>query len=1029
MRKQIKKVLSTVLAVTLVSTSISMNDFVEDTYAATEEDVQLSSLEDGSSYLNFVKGKAVKLSLEDKEDGFTFDLYDTGGKDGEYDNSENNTVRLVAPKGYSFMVSGNVTCENERKDGLKIFNVVEEANDQGELVKVNKTLGKETYGNEEGEDLNVLVGSSNEMLFSFYSDYSKVFSGMELKITLIDMSKERGITINDITGGKLTVLSGDTVVDKSAAGKEISVKAETENGYFLSKIVVELVDGRKVEVEGGNWYSDNTGKFIMPGEEAIVTPVYEELIDALSLNIPNSGTKDVTIAKGIDSFAVYDFGGKDGEYIDYMNGTLVLRAQEGCRFEITGNVKCENGNDFLQVFDGENTEEKLGERNFGNAESDNIGILISSGNVVSLNFITDQSVVYEGVDLKIRVFETEHKYAINEKSVNGGKIEITNDGEVVTSAKACDNIVVNAFPDKGYALKELVVKRENDENVYVEGGWFTNNVVKFEMPVSDVEIIPVFAKAQNEDNFEVLIPANESAEVLVSKEIQSFKVYDFSGKDNEYGNLWEGYLKITAPEGYKFDISGSVKCENSNDYLVIFDGEYVPGVEEQEVSVLGSKTFGTDAGNGEAISNLVSSGHVITLCFHTDHSIVLSGVDLDISVFTTLSFDANGGSGEMEDVRLLGSIYTLPECEFTPVEGKTFTGWMIGGKYYKSGEDVVIGTDKVLKAIWKNIQEITFAEKKIEKTYGDENFTITANGNKSEVVYSSSDESIATVDSKTGEVTIVGAGTCAIKATAVEDDDYVEATESYELVVATKALANEMVSAIEEQKFTGSEVKPAVKVLDGDKELVVDKDYTLTYSNNVNEGTATVVVSGIGNYSGVVTLNFVIKKVKSDENVSKDNKDNNDNKDSKDSNIKVGMKVSDRKYYYKVTKKDVNGKGGEVEIIGFKKKVLSKVKVAGVIKVNGVSYKVTSVGKKAFANKKIKSVFIGKNVKVIKAKAFFGNKKLKKVTIKSKVLKKVLKKAFFAKRKKKLVVKVPSKLKKNYSKVIKKSKSGKVKIK
>ena len=1024
MRKQIKKVLSTVLAVTLVSTSISMNDFVEDTYAATEEDVQLSSLEDGSSYLNFVKGKAVKLSLEDKEDGFTFDLYDTGGKDGEYENSENNTVRLVAPKGYSFMVSGNVTCENERKDGLKIFNVVEEANDQGELVKVNKTLGKETYGNEEGEDLNVLVGSSNEMLFSFYSDYSKVFSGMELQITLIDMSKERGITINDVTGGKLTVLSGDTVVDKSAAGKEISVKAETENGYYLSKIVVELVDGRKVDVEGGNWYSDNTAKFIMPGEEAIVTPVYEELIDVLSLNIPNSGTKDVTIAKGVDSFAVYDFGGKDGEYINYMNGTLVLRAQEGCRFEITGNVKCEDGKDYLQIFDGENTEKKLGEKNFGNVKSENIGILISSGNVVSLNFITDQSIVYEGVDLKIRVFETEHKYAINEQSANGGKIEITNDGEVVTSAKACDNIVVNVFPDKGYALKELIVKRENDEIVPVEGGWFTNNVVKFEMPVSDVEIIPVFAKVQNEDNFEVLIPANGSAEVLVSKEMQTFKVYDFGGKDNEYGNLWEGYLKITAPEGYKFDISGSVKCENSNDYLKIFDGEYIPGVEGQEVSVLGSKTFGY--GDGEAISNLVSSGNVITLCFHTDHSVVLSGVDLDISVFTTLSFDANGGSGEMEDVRLLGSIYTLPECEFTPVEGKKFAGWMIGEEYYNAGDDVVIGAINEIKAVWKYVQEISFAEEKVEKTFGNPNFTVAVDGSKTDVVYTSDNEEVATVDASTGIVTIIGAGKCKISACALENDEYLSAETSCDLEIKAKKLDNAMISEIAEQKYTGKAVTPEVVVKDGEMTLVKDRDYTVEYINNDKIGTATVVITGIGNFTGSASINFEIVKAESDENVSKDNKDN---KDSKDSNIKVGMKVSDRKYSYKVTKKDVNGKGGEVEIIGFKKKVLSKVKVAGVIKVNGVSYKVTSVGKKAFANKKIKSVFIGKNVKVIKAKAFFGNKKLKKVTIKSKVLKKVLKKAFFAKRKKKLVVKVPSKLKKKYSKVIKKSKSGKIKIK
>ena len=1024
MRKQLKKVLSTVLSLALVSTSISVNDFVVNTYAETvETDVELSSMDGGSSYLNFVRNTAVKLSLEDKEEGFTFDLYDVGGKDGAYDNSDNSSVRLIAPNGYSFVVTGKVKCENNYNDFLSIYDVVEEAGEQGELVKTNKTLGKERYGNEAGDNINLVLGNSNEMLFTFHSDGSFVLDGIDIKVSLYKLNKEYDIKLNDVNGGKLTSLCEDVVANKAYPGKEVIVKSEVEYGYSLSKIIVELPDGRKLDVEGGNWYSDNTAKFIMPGLNVSITPVYEAAynIDKLSLNIPKYDVQEVTIAKGIDSYAVYDDGGKDAIYTNGMNGKLVMRAQEGCQFEITGSVKCEKDNDHLQVFDGDITAEKLGKDFYGNTEGEDIGILISSGNVVTLNFTTDGSVSFDGIDLKVRVFETNHKYAIKEKIVIGGKLEITDGGEVVTSAKACDNIVVKVFPDKGYALKELVVKRENDEIVPANGGWHSGNVIEFEMPVSDIDVIPVFAKVQNGENFEMLIPAYGTAEIEVSKEIQKFKVYDFNGKDKEFGNNWDGFLKITAPEGYKFDISGFVACEKENDYLRIYDGEYIPGLEEQSVSILGADKYGY-GGEGEAISNLISDGNVITLYFHTDGSIVGSGVNLDISVFTTLSFDANGGSGEMEDVRLLGSIYTLPECEFAPVEGKRFTAWMIGGKYYKAGEDVVIGTDNVLKAIWKNIQEITFAENKIEKTYGDGNFTVKPDGNKTEVVYSSSDEKVATVDSKTGEVTIVGVGNSTINAVALEDDDYVEATDSYEVVVAPKALADDMVLAIDEQKFTGKEVKPLVKVLDGSKELVKDKDYTLTYSNNVNVGTATVVVNGIGNYSGVVTLNFVIKKVATGK--------TDTNKGSKNGNaVKVGTKVSVGKYSYKVTKVAVNGKNGEVELAGFTKKALSKVKVAGTVKINGVAYKVTSIGKKAFAGKNIKSVTIGKNVKTIGAKAFFNNKKLKKVVVKSKVLKKVGKKAFFAKRKKKLVIKVPAKLRKKFKKLFKKAKSGKHKVK
>lgn len=60
--------------------------------------------------------------------------------------------------------------------------------------------------------------------------------------------------------------------------------------------------------------------------------------------------------------------------------------------------------------------------------------------------------------------------------------------------------------------------------------------------------------------------------------------------------------------------------------------------------------------------------------------------------------------------------------------------------------------------------------------------------------------------------------------------------------------------------YNGSSQKPAVTVKDGDTVLTVDKDYTLTYSNNTKVGTAKVVITGVGNYSGSVTSKFSIVK-------------------------------------------------------------------------------------------------------------------------------------------------------------------------
>lgn len=88
-------------------------------------------------------------------------------------------------------------------------------------------------------------------------------------------------------------------------------------------------------------------------------------------------------------------------------------------------------------------------------------------------------------------------------------------------------------------------------------------------------------------------------------------------------------------------------------------------------------------------------------------------------------------------------------------------------------------------------QTITFANAAVSKTYGDAKFTEAANHSKGTgaVTYSSSNESVATVDFSTGEVTIVGAGTATITATAAKvPGKWAEASTSYTLTIAKKSV-------------------------------------------------------------------------------------------------------------------------------------------------------------------------------------------------------------------------------------------------
>ena len=78
--------------------------------------------------------------------------------------------------------------------------------------------------------------------------------------------------------------------------------------------------------------------------------------------------------------------------------------------------------------------------------------------------------------------------------------------------------------------------------------------------------------------------------------------------------------------------------------------------------------------------------------------------------YITISFDPNGGTGTMKPMRVKAGVgYTLPECTFTPPEGKEFAGWLaVNGNVYPAGHDVFSTYDQSLKATWKD-KEVTEA--------------------------------------------------------------------------------------------------------------------------------------------------------------------------------------------------------------------------------------------------------------------------------------------------------------------------------
>lgn len=134
--------------------------------------------------------------------------------------------------------------------------------------------------------------------------------------------------------------------------------------------------------------------------------------------------------------------------------------------------------------------------------------------------------------------------------------------------------------------------------------------------------------------------------------------------------------------------------------------------------------------------------------------------------------------------------------------------------------------------------------------------TLTPAGANSNLIWTSSDESVAAVED--GRVTATGRGTAVIR---------VEAEENSRLCAECKvAVAGEedgetgdivylsdlglWMKNIDDQVYTGKNICPEIEIYDNGTLLTAKKDYTVAYKNNKNAGTASVMITGKGNYSG-----------------------------------------------------------------------------------------------------------------------------------------------------------------------------------
>jgi len=122
--------------------------------------------------------------------------------------------------------------------------------------------------------------------------------------------------------------------------------------------------------------------------------------------------------------------------------------------------------------------------------------------------------------------------------------------------------------------------------------------------------------------------------------------------------------------------------------------------------------------------------------------------------------------------------------------------------------------------------------------------------------WSSDHPSIASV-SEDGVVTAVSVGQTTIRVTAKKGS----VSGLYFKVNVGKDIGKMTIAEIPSVAYCGTAHTPSVSIKDGSTVLKEGRDYTLSYRNNINAGTAYVDIKGMGSYEGTTTKTFNITSI------------------------------------------------------------------------------------------------------------------------------------------------------------------------
>ena len=396
--------------------------------------------------------------------------------------------------------------------------------------------------------------------------------------------------------------------------------------------------------------------------------------------------------------------------------------------------------------------------------------------------------------------------------------------------------------------------QENGETKW----WINESIYYTGTPVREND------ESTEEINHTITIIANNGTGHVESVEV----------KDGESYNLPEAD-KFTAPTGSSFnywDVNGvskaagetiTVKSDttitaiwivNTVKYEVTFDANGGTGTIETVKQTAGTFTLPANGFTAPVYKEFVGwkvNGEVKAPGDVIDVNSNVSVVAVWKTIQYTLVINANNGGATSTSTVDAGSNYTLPSiADYTVPTNKVFVAWNVNGDEKQEGESITITDALMITAIWRDVE---FSISGVESSYEYIGKQVTplpvvkADG----VTLTKGTE----YDLEFGDNLNVGKGTVAVKYKGKYSG-----TEIIDFTITAKSISNVNLDLeYSECTYDGSEKKPGVTVNDNAiGGLSQGNDYTVSYTNNMVVGEATVTIAGTGNYTGTKSTTFKI---------------------------------------------------------------------------------------------------------------------------------------------------------------------------